>query len=369
MIKLGIGATVLSPALSALLEAGQSIRKRNFPIDSFPEAQYYKKLPDGRIQCTLCPNLHIYKEGEVSFCRTRQVYKGKLITLAYNNPCTINLDPIEKGPFNHIRPGTNVLALASGGCNLRCLYCQNWDISQSQPNKLNTFDLPKEESQKALEEKECKAIMWTYTEPTVYPEYIKEIAGYTAAQGVRNLICTAGFVNPEPLKDLCKTAEGFAVALKAFDEDAYIKIGQQSLKPVLKSLETIKAAGKWLEVVNLIVPTYNDDMGTIKEMCNWLKKNLGAETPLHFGRFVPEYKLKTLPPTPLKTIEQARQTALDEGLKFVYTFNVAPHEGNNTYCPKCGKPVIKRLAFKILENNIKNGACGYCGEKILGTWA
>lgn len=369
--RLGLTAASLPLALKVLLEFHQEIwadTEKQKNIATTIEAHYYEKLENNKIQCNLCPNFHIYKPGEVSFCFTRVNHNGVLMSHAYNNPCTLNIDPIEKGPFNHFLPGTNALSIGLGGCNLRCLYCQNWQVSTERPEKVAKCDFDKEDCLAGANEKECRTICYTYTEPMVYPEYIKEVANYTSAKGIRNLICTSAFVNPQPLKDICKVISGFSVTLKAFNDKFYQKICGQTLAPILKSLEIIKAENKHLEIVNLIVPSYNDDLGVIKQMCQWIKKNLGENTPLHFGRFYPEYKLKDLPPTPIKTIESARQIGLDEGLKYVYTFNVAPHEGNNTFCPNCKKPVIKRLGFKIIENNLPNGKCKFCNQQITGVW-
>lgn len=364
--KLGLGAVALPPALKVLLDFHENLWAAE--PDHTREADYYEKLEDGNIKCTLCPNFHIMKKGEVSFCRTRINRKGKLYTLAFNNPAVLNIDPIEKGPFYHIRPATNTVALSPGGCNLRCLYCQNWNIAQERADRLKTLDMPKEKVLESAEAKECKTILFTYAEPAVYPEYVKEITAFTSSKKIHNVACTAGFINPGPLKDLCKNIEGFAVTLKAFNDKFYQKICGQTLGPILKSLETMKAAKCWIEIVNLIVPAYNDDMKVIGQMCGWIKKNLGEDTPLHFGRFIPEYKLKDVPQTPLKTIEEARQIGQEAGLRYVYTFNVAPHDGNNTYCPKCNKPVIKRLGFKILENTLsKEGKCS-CGYQLPGIW-
>ena len=374
--KLGLsaaGGAVLPPALQALLdfESESLAAGKNSAVSyaNYPEAQYYRKLNDGQVQCFLCPNHHIMKPGEVTYCRTRINHQGTLRVLAYNNPCILNIDEIEKGPFYHFLPGTKSLALGIGGCNLRCLYCQNWEASQERPDQTNNIlDLPKEEVAKGADEKKCRTICYTYTEPVVYLEYIKEAAAYTSARGIRNVVCTAGFINPEPLKDMCRHIDAFAVTLKAFNDKFYQKICGQTMAPVLKSMEFIKEQNKWLEIINLIVPTYNDDMKVIEEMCQWVKEHLGAETPIHFGRFMPEYKLRDLPQTPIKIIDQARQIGLEAGLKYVYTFNVAPHEGNNTFCPNCGKAIIKRLGFKILENNCPNGACKLCGTKLPGVW-
>ena len=358
-------------ALKVFLDFNQKIwaeDKSSKSVTKLIEAQYYEKLADNKIKCTLCPNFHIYAPGERSFCFTRVNHKGMLMSHAYNNPCTISVDPIEKGPFNHFLPDTNSLAIAIGGCNLRCLYCQNWQVSMEKPEKTAKCDWTKEDALDGVNKKECRTICYTYTEPMVYPEYVREVSAYTSSKGIRNLICTAAFVNPQPLKDICKNISGFAVTLKAFNDKFYQKICGQSLGTILQSMEIIKAEKKHLEIVNLIVPSYNDDLEVIKKMCQWIKKNLGQDTPLHFGRFHAEYKLKDLPDTPVKTVEQARQIAFDEGLKHVYTFNIAPHEGNNTYCPACKQPVIKRLAFKVLENNLPKGSCKFCGHKLAGVW-
>jgi pyruvate formate lyase activating enzyme len=363
--KIGFGIATLPPAVVSLLEFHQSIRAED---KKFIEALYYEKLGGGKIKCTLCPNFHIYKPGDVSFCFNRLNQNGIWVSSAYNNPCTINIDPIEKGPFNHFLPGTNALSIGVGGCNLRCLYCQNWQVAMQKPERVAICNFTKDDCADALLKKECRTICYTYTEPAMYPEYLKEVAGFTRKKGVYNVVCTAGFVNPEPLKDICKVIDAFAVTLKAFNDKFYQKICGQTLGPVLKSLEVIKNQKKHLEIINLIVPSYNDDLEIIKQMCQWVKKTLGQDVVLHFGRFYPEYKLKSLPPTPAKTIELARQIGLDTGLKYVYTFNLAPHEGNYTFCPSCKEPVIKRLGFKVLENNLPEGICKFCGYKIPGVW-
>ncbi|MDI6732830.1 MAG: AmmeMemoRadiSam system radical SAM enzyme [Planctomycetota bacterium] len=362
---LGLGALNIPFALKVFLEF-QALKKPL--IGGTIPALYYEKLENNKIKCTLCPNFHIYKPGERSFCFTRVNQGGVLMSYAYNNPCIISIDPIEKGPFNHFLPDTNALSIALGGCNLRCLYCQNWQMAMESPEKVAKCNFTREDCLDGAREKECQTICYTYTEPAVYPEYVKEVADYTRAKGIRNVACTSGFINPQPLKDLCKVIDAFAVTLKAFNNKFYQKICGQSLTPVLNSLEIIKKEGRHLEIINLVVPSYNDDMDVIKQMCQWIKKNLGEDTPLHIGRFYPEYKLKDLPATPIKTIESARNIGFDEGLKYVYTFNVAPHEGNNTFCPSCKKPVIKRLAFKVLENNLTKGKCNFCGYKIAGVF-
>ncbi|MFH1421659.1 MAG: AmmeMemoRadiSam system radical SAM enzyme, partial [Planctomycetota bacterium] len=208
----------------------------------------------------------------------------------------------------------------------------------------------------------------SYTEPIVFMEYMLDIAAHTKPKGIKNVVATAGYVEEKPLKELCKSVDAITVGLKAFTQECYKKLTDRSLAPVLKAIETIKKEGVWLELTNLIVPTYNDDKTVITEMCKWIKKNLGSQVPLHFARFVPMHKLKNLPQTPVKSLEEARKIALAEGIEYVYISNVAPHEGNDTYCPKCKKAVIKRVGLKILENNLKDGKCPSCGHKIPGVW-
>lgn len=287
---------------------------------------------------------------------------------AYANPCIISVDPIEKHPFNHFLPGAKTLSIATAGCNLRCLYCQNWQQSQARPEHLRNFSLQPEEASKKAKEHNIPIIAYTYTEPVVFWEYVMDTSEKAKAMGLKNVVATALFMNKEPIREWCKVTDAFTVALKGFDDEFYRKVVGCSLKPVLDALVTVKEEGVWLEVVVLIVPTLNDDMKQIKDMCLWIKRNLGAQVPVHFGRFVPEYKLRNLPRTPIPTLEQCHQIALDVGLHFVYIFNVSPHEANHTYCPKCQTKLIRRLGFKVLENNLNKGACPKCKTRIQGIW-
>ncbi|MHC4605635.1 MAG: AmmeMemoRadiSam system radical SAM enzyme [Planctomycetota bacterium] len=361
----GLACGAALPALDVLELFAQESGKHTIECDP----KYYEKLKGRRTRCLVCPLTCTLNEGEFCFCRSRGNVKGRLISFAYNNPCVLTVDPVEKTPLSHYLPGTTSLSLGMGGCNLRCLYCQNWQQSQKEPHKLKTFDVPKEKMAAGAERKECRSIAYTYTEPIAFSEYMRDASAFARKKGLRNICATALFVEKDPLKEYLKNIDAFAVALKGFDETFYDRVLGSVLKPVLDALVVLKEAGKWTEVVTLIVPTYNDDMKKVKEQVKWHRKNLGADTPLHFGRFVPQYKLKDLPRTPVETLEKCRNIALDGGLNYAYIFNVSPHDGNNTYCPKCGAPVIKRLGFKILQNNMKNGACGKCGRKIPGIWS
>ncbi len=361
--------TVAVGSLPLLLKALGLIDEPLFAAGGYPEAKYYDKLSGKQVHCMLCPMQHVLDDGETGPCRTRKNHGGVLKTHAYENPAIIKVDPIEKLPSTHFLPDTKTLTIATGGCTLRCLYCQNWQQSQSAPEALKTVDLPAAEAVKRALGKEIKAIAFSYTEPFVFYEYALEIAKKAKEKKMRVAIATGGYIEEKPLVELCKYVDAITVGLKGFTEKCYEKLTSRSLDNVKKTLQTIKKKTKvWLEITNLVVPTYNDDRKMITEMCKWIKKNLGTDVPLHFGRFVPKYKLKNLPQTPLKSLEEARQIGLKEGLRFVYISNVAPHEGNNTYCPGCKKPLIKRVGFKVLENEIKDGKCRFCGRKIPGVW-
>lgn len=330
------------------------------------EASYYKKTAAGA-ECELCPNYCILKEGKLSSCRTRIVKNGKLITLAYNNPCAIHIDPIEKKPLYQFLPGTTTYSLATAGCNLHCLNCQNWNISQASPTETDNEVLTSEQGVAAAAKNNCKSISYTYTEPIVFIEYMCEMAALAKKKGIKNIMVTAGYINEKPLRDVCKVIDAANVDLKSFDNEVYKKLNAGSLEPVLKTLKVLKEEGVWLEITNLIVPTWSDKDEMIKKMCDWLLKNGFEDTPLHFSRFFPQYKLTQLPPTPVKTLENARDIAQKAGIKYVYIGNIASG-GSDTVCPECKKTVIARTGYKITSNNITDGKCSYCKAKIAGVF-
>lgn len=340
------------------------------PLRHKREIDFYDRLDDNRIQCHVCPLDCTLTEGETCFCRTRTNVGGRLYTRAYNNPCIMRYDAIEKLPLNHFRPGTQTLSIATGGCNCRCLYCQNWQQSQKVPDELETFKLSPRQAVEAARKKNIDTIAFTYTEPIAFLEYAKDIAIAAKEVGMRVVVATAGFVNREALLDFAQHVDAFSIALKGFDEDYYYRALGIRLQPVLDAIETIaNDTDCWLELTNLIVPTYNDDPHQFKPMTRWIHEHIGDDVPVHFARFVPMYKLKNLPQTPVQSLEQARDIALKAGLKYVYTSNIAPHEGNHTYCDRCGQALIQRLGFKVLEKTIKKwGGCSKCRNKLPGVW-
>jgi pyruvate formate lyase activating enzyme len=333
------------------------------------EVRYYERLPDGDIQCAVCPHACILPDGKEGFCRARVNVAGVHRTVAYNNPCIINVDPIEKLPLNHFRPGSTTLTVACGGCNLRCLYCQNWQQSQKPPHKQKTFELSPDQAVDAARRRRINTIAFSYTEPVAFLEYAADVAARAKRAGMRVVLASAGHVNPQPLLDFAKYVDAFAITLKGFDEDFYQRMASVSLKPVLAAIETIKhKTDCWLELINLVVPTYNDDLEQIEQMGKWVHAALGDDVPLHFARFVPMYRLDNLPRTSVQVLEAARALAHEAGLRYVYTSNVAPHEGTNTVCDKCGQRLIERLGFKVLDNHLERGKCPNCRNRLPGVW-
>ena len=331
------------------------------------EVMCYDRLADKAVQCQTCFRTCTVSPGQRGFCRARENQDGRYVSLTYGRPSAVQVDPIEKKPLYHMLPGVDVLSLGAAGCNFRCRHCQNWRLSQASPGDLRTHDLPPGKVVAIALQKKLPGVCFTYNEPTTLYEYMYDTSVLAKEKGLRTLWHSNGSTAPEPLKKLLEVTDAACVDLKGFTKKAY-RNSSAPLEPIMQALKTIKAQGKWLEVVNLIVPTINDKPKDIARMCAWIKKDLGAETPLHFSRFFPSYKLTHLAPTPVKVLERAREVALEAGLEYVILGNVPGHEHNSTFCPKCGKHAIKRTHFQVIKNNLVNGACGSCGHKIPGIW-
>ncbi|MDI6841109.1 MAG: AmmeMemoRadiSam system radical SAM enzyme [bacterium] len=331
-------------------------------------AMYWEKLNDKLVQCHLCPRNCVLKPKQRGYCRVRENQAGKLMTLNYGIPCAVHIDPIEKKPLFHFIPKSEVFSIATAGCNLRCKFCQNWEISQRPPEETENVWLPPDEVVRMAKENKCPSIAYTYSEPVNFYEYMLETAKIAKKAGIKNTMHSNGYINPEPLKELCKYLDAANIDLKGFTDEYYQELCEAELEPVKVSLKILKEEGVWIEITNLIVPTKNDDPKTIRKMCEWIRDSLGAEVPLHFSRFWPMYKMQNLPPTPIETLEQARKIAIGVGLKYVYIGNIPSHKAENTYCPNCGKLLIRRIGYYVPENNIINGKCKFCGQKIPGVW-
>jgi len=359
-------ALISCPFLHKAVQGEEISGKKGYILPK--EARYYQSLKNQKVQCLLCPRNCLLSEGERSFCRARENQKGKLITLVYGNPCAIHKDPIEKKPLFHFLPNTQVLSAATVGCNLRCKFCQNWQISQSRPEETMNFPLSPKQVVEAALSKKCRSVGFTYTEPTIFFEYMLDIVKLAREKGLMSVYHSNGFINPHPLKELCNYLNAANIDLKGFTEEYYNQMSSAWIEPVKETLKILKEKGVHLEITTLIIANKNDNLEIIKKMCVWIKKELGDEVPLHFARFFPYYQLESLPATPVHKLETAREVAFSAGLKYVYIGNVPGHSGENTYCHKCSKIIIKRFGFKVVENNMANGKCKFCQELIPGRW-
>lgn len=348
-----------SAILPKILSEEQGIYKR--------VAMYQDETARG-IMCRICPNECVLKEGELSKCNNRKVYKSKLYTLAYGNPCSVNVDPVEKKPLYHFLPGSRAFSIATAGCNLVCLNCQNWTISQISPDKTRNYDLSPEQVVEECIKNNCSSIAYTYSEPVTFYEYVYETAILARKAGIKNIVKSNGYINTEPLKKLCSVIDAANIDLKAFSESTYLKLTGGKLEPVLNSLKTYKDMGVWLEITNLVIPTWSDSPDEIRKMCRWLSDNGFRNTPIHFSRFYPLHKLEQLPPTPVDILNNAAQIAAEEGLKYVYTGNVPGNEISDTKCPLCNSAVVKRQGYRITSNTLAAGKCNKCGNTIDGVW-
>ncbi len=361
-----IKLALLAP-LALKVDAKVSLQKETPPLH---EALYYEKVDEKKkvVGCLLCPRACSIQDGETGFCRARKNIRGKLYSLGYAQPCAIHVDPVEKKPFFNVLPRTLSLSLACAGCNLRCKFCQNWQISQISPMESNNYHLSPGKLVEAAKSSGCKSIAYTYTEPTNFYEYMLDTAVIARSQGILNVQHSNGYINPAPLKELCKYLDAANIDLKGFSTAFYNKMCEAELEPVLETIKTMKKSGVWVEITNLVITGHNDDPRMISAMCEWVKQNVGADVPVHFSRFFPMYKLTGIQPTPLPSLERARECGLKAGLQFVYIGNAPGNPGENTYCPKCRKVLVRRSGYNILDLHIRSGKCRYCGEKIGGLW-
>lgn len=328
-----------------------------------------------KVQCELCPKNCIIAPGQSGECRVRINIGGTLRTVVYGYPCSINVDPVEKKPLAHFLPGTGILSIATVGCNLHCLNCQNWEISQANPEDIPAVFYSRQKlfwtPQNLIgvaKRANCPSLAYTYTDPIVYYEYTYDTAKCAREAGLRNVLVTAGYINSEPWNRLLEFIDAANIDLKGMTEKFYREICSATLAPVLNALVMAKSKGVLVEVTNLLIPTLNDKPEQIRELVRWIKNNLGCETPVHFSRFFPRYKMLNLPPTSLDTLSLARQIAVEEGLQYVYIGNIASKEGQNTYCPNCQSLILERSGYTILQNNLNDGTCPKCGSQIYGVW-
>jgi len=322
------------------------------------------------VTCELCPRGCVIPEGAAGDCRVRVNLGGKLRATTYGRPSAIHIDPIEKKPLYHFHPGTAIFSLATAGCNLHCLNCQNWQLSQRGGEELEqTYRADPSEIVAAAKAEGCRSVAYTYSDPIVFYEYVYDTSALARADGLANVFVTAAYINPKPLRHLCKVLDATNADLKSFDDGFYQRVCSATLKPVLDALVTFREEGVWVEVTNLVIPTLNDDLAMIRRMAKWIVAELGVDTPLHFSRFQPQYRMRNLPPTPAETLRRARAEARNAGLRYVYIGNVMGDAGSSTYCPRDGTLLIGRSGFIITDYHLTaDGRCPTCNDKIPGVW-
>jgi pyruvate formate lyase activating enzyme len=388
------GGTLLSQLSCAAREESKPAGQASLPASPYSrEARYYSALEEdlscqschGAIQpsqvlychnphsgsyvkCELCPKGCIISEGQRGDCRVRENRGGKLYTMVYGNPCAVHADPIEKKPFYHFLPTSVAFSIATAGCNLHCKYCQNWEISQFPPEELDHYDLPPELVVENALRTGSHSIAYTYSEPTIFYEYMVDTARVARENGLRNVVISAGYINPGPLRELCRTVDAIKIDLKGFNDEFYEEVCDGTLQPVLDTIKLIHEEGVYLEIVNLVVTTLNDDLDELRELARWIVDNVGPDVPTHFNRFQPQYQLRNLPATPVESLEAAQAAAMEEGMNYVYMGNVPGHPANHTYCARCGEPIIMRQGFAVFEYHIREGTCEYCGNPVPGVW-
>ncbi len=329
------------------------------------KTKYYTKLENNKVRCDLCPNYCILAEGKTGSCRARKNINGELESLTYGKIVAVNNDPVEKKPLYHFLPGTMTFSIGTAGCNFHCKNCQNYTISQVSPEEIDYKALTPEEVVALTKKYKSNSISYTYNEPVVFYEFMLETAKLARKEGLKNIMVTNGYINKEPLKELIPYIDAANVDLKCFDEKIYRELTEGTLQPVLETILLLKKHNVWIEITNLVIPNYTDDLKMISAMCDWMVKNKLQDVPLHFSRFFPAYKLSDIKPTPIETLQKAAEIAKSKGIKYVYIGNVASE--SNTYCPSCSEKLITRKAFNVTNTEF-NGICTKCNSKISGVW-
>ena len=339
------------------------------------EAYLYQKLEDENVRCALCNHRCLIKEGERGICGVRENRAGTLISLVYGKIIAGHCDPIEKKPLFHFLPGTSSYSIATVGCNFKCLFCQNADISQMprESGRIMGEQTSPEEVAKAAQQHRCRSIAYTYTEPTVFFDYTYDVALLARQEGIANVYVTNGYMTPEVLNAFAEAGgdhgsllDAANVDIKAFSDEFYRHQCGARLQPVLDSLILMKEQGVWVEVTTLVIPGLNDSTEELKQIAKFIVTNLGPETPWHVSAFYPTYKLLDRPRTPVETLRRARQIGLEAGLRYVYEGNVPGSEGESTYCYNCGECLIKRFGYSIEQYGITESKCDQCGAQIDG---
>ncbi|MBN8774306.1 MAG: AmmeMemoRadiSam system radical SAM enzyme [Thiobacillus sp.] len=336
--------------------------------ESHTPARWWHALPDGRIQCDLCPRDCKLHEGQRGLCFVRRREGGRMVLTTYGRSSGFCVDPIEKKPLNHFYPGSSVLSFGTAGCNLACKFCQNWDISKSRETDTLVDRAMPDEIAKAAERSGCQSVAFTYNDPVIFAEYAMDVADACHARGLKTVAVTAGYIHDAPRREFFAKMDAANVDLKAFSDDFYVRLSGAHLQPVLDTLIYLKReTDVWLEITTLLIPGQNDSDAELEAMSQWILRELGPEVPLHFSAFHPDWKMRDVPPTPVSTLRRARDIALKAGLHFVYTGNVRDTAGGITSCPACHEALIVRDGYRIEDYRITpDGRCPHCGGAIAG---
>lgn len=330
-------------------------------------AKWWEPNPNGKILCTLCPRYCTIGSGQKGFCFIRENIDNKLYSTGYGRPTGFAVDPIEKKPLSHFFPGTDVLSFGTAGCNLGCKFCQNWTISKSKIDEINSLEVSPENVIKLAQKYNTPSIAYTYNDPTIFGEYVIDISSLAREENINSVMVTAGYIDKNARKEVYKYIDAANVDLKAFTEMFYHKLTFSHLKDILNTLLWIKnETDIWLEITTLLIPDENDSNEEIKQLSNWIVENLGENVPLHFTAFHPDFKMKDKPRTSGLTLKTARKIAQEAGINYCYIGNIHDIEGQSTYCPKCNKPIIIRDWHSVINNKLVNGRCSYCDENISG---
>ncbi len=333
------------------------------------EARWWRPRLDGRLGCFLCPrNCHL-ADGQRGFCFVRRNIGGRLLQLAYGHPAALQIDPIEKKPLHHFLPGTTILSLGTAGCNLGCRFCQNWDISTARSEHVSASELTAEQVVELAHRHQAPSIAFTYNEPTIWGEYVADIAALAHEHGLNTVMVTNGYISREAFVDVYRHIDAANVDLKAITEEFYARATLSHLQPVLDTLRRLRhETGVWLEITNLLIPTLNDAPSHVERLCAWILENLGDDVPVHFSAFHPDFKFLDKPRTPAATLHRARALALGMGLKFVYEGNIQS-EAANTVCPGCGRTLIGRSWHSVNCNELRENKCTYCETAVAGVFS
>ena len=332
--------------------------------------RYWHKLEDGRVQCDLCPRFCKLHAGQRGLCFVRENLDDGIVLTTYGRSSGYCIDPIEKKPLNHFLPGTPVLSFGTAGCNLACKFCQNWDISKSRETHTLTDEASPELIARAAQQLNCRSVAYTYNDPVIFHEYAIDVARACRDKGIKSVAVTAGYVCPEPRKEFYRYIDAANVDLKAFSEDFYHKITGSHLAPVLETLEYIRhETDVWLELTTLLIPGKNDSEQEIDEMTRWVVEKLGADVPMHFSAFHPDWKMLDVPPTPKASLVRAREIAMSNGVRYAFTGNVHNEDGDSTFCHQCGEKLIGRDWYELTDWKLTAaGKCPSCGTACAGVF-